>query len=169
MQFKSITVITVLLLLVASLSVAGCTVNTPSTTSPTPTPSATPTPTIRKSTPTPTPIQDYSSALDQVYSENYVMTVPFHKTTLNGKECYEGTALKTGTTLVMRVYPMSSYTNAVAFRETLIAKYKSEGWTLYKTTTDDWQGTYGSRMVDISAMTDSAIGIPATAEYLGNQ
>lgn len=64
---------------------------------------------------------------------------------------------------------MSSYTSAVAFRETLIAKYKSEGWTLYKTTADDWQGTYGSRLVDISAMADSAIGIPATAEYLGNQ
>jgi hypothetical protein len=97
------------------------------------------------------------------------MTVPFHKTTLNGKECYEGTALKTGTTLVMRVYPMSSYTNAVSFRETLIAKYKSEGWTVYDTDADSWKGLYGSRIVDISAMADSAIGIPITAEFLGNQ
>lgn len=104
MQFKSITAITVLLFLVASLSVAGCTVSTSNTTSPTPTPNATPTQTVA-STPKPTSIiTDYSSVLDQVYSENYVMTVPFHKTTLNGKECYEGTALKTGTTLVMCVY-----------------------------------------------------------------
>ena len=68
----------------------------------------------------------------------------------------------------MRVYPMSSYTNAVAFRETLIAKYKSQGWTLYDTTTDSWKATLGSRMVIISAMADSAIGVPITAEYLGS-
>jgi len=164
MQFKSITAIVVLSLVIASLSIAGCIVNTP-TQSPTPTPTAAPT----VSTPTPAPIvTNYSSRLDQVYSKNYVVTVPFHKITLNGKECYEGTALRTGITLVIRIYPMSSYANAVAFRETLIAKYKSEGWTLYNTTNDSWQGTYGSRLVQIGASADSATG-PGTAEIITYQ
>lgn len=76
----------VALILIASLSAAGCTVGLPSTSSPTPT-----------STTTSTPIQtpaDYSSALTrQLESYNFIMEQPFTKSTnTRGNDVYKGVA-----------------------------------------------------------------------------
>jgi hypothetical protein len=80
----------VALILIASLSAAGCTVGLPSTSSPTPTSTTT-------STTTSTPIQtpaDYSSALTrQLESYNLVMEQPFTKSTnARGNDVYKGVA-----------------------------------------------------------------------------
>ena len=78
----------VALILIASLSAAGCTVGLPSTSSPTPTSTTT-------STTTSAPIQtpaDYSSALTRQYeSYNIVMEQPFTKSTnARGNDVYKG-------------------------------------------------------------------------------
>jgi hypothetical protein len=80
----------VALILIASLSAAGCTVGLPSTSSPTPTSTTT-------STTTSTPIQtpaDYSSALTrQLESYNFIMEQPFTKSTnTRGNDVYKGVA-----------------------------------------------------------------------------
>jgi len=79
MQLKLVAVIVVLV--VASLLVAGCTVGLPSTSSPTPTP-----------TPTPTATTDYSSILTKdAESSNFIMERAYTKSTNErGNDVYKG-------------------------------------------------------------------------------
>jgi len=173
MQLKPITAIVVLLVVVASLLVVGCTVNTSSTSSPTPTPTpvptvVTPTPSVKATStpkPTPTPAPDYSSELNSNsgwLGRGYSITTQFKKTTLNGREAYVGSLTKTGFTMPVQIFPMSSYSDAVSYREQLINNYKAQGYTTSKITDDGWQGTLGYSMVDISALSTTVIGQPAT-------
>jgi hypothetical protein len=79
MQFKSITAIIVLLLVVASLSVAGCTVSNNSA-------SSTPTP-----APTTEPTTDYTSYFNSQVSANATIVKPYEKSTNSrGNDVYTG-------------------------------------------------------------------------------
>ncbi len=88
MQLKPIAVITVLLLIVAALSVAGCTINLPSTSSPTPTPTSTPIPAVS----TPTPPADYSSYYNKLWERSgFIVERQFTKSTnARGNDVYMG-------------------------------------------------------------------------------
>jgi len=173
MQFKPITAIIVLFLVVASLSVSGCTFTTSPTTSP-----ATPTPTVAatvaatatvKATAPPkataTPAPDYSSTLNSNpgwLGQGFMITTPFAKTTVNGRVAYVGSLTKTGYTGNVQVFPMSSYSDAVSYREQPINNYKAQGYTTFNTTANSWQGSVGTTVVDISALSSSIIGQPIT-------
>jgi hypothetical protein len=78
----------IVIVVIASLSVAGCTVGLPSTSSPTPTSTPTPVPTVS----TPTPQADYSSYFDKWFeSGNAIMDRPFTKSTnQRGNDVYKG-------------------------------------------------------------------------------
>ncbi len=123
MQLKSITAIAVLLLVVASLLVTGCTTSTTSTTSPTPTP-----------TPIPTPV-DYSSALTNASeSTNFIMERPFTKSiNERGNDVYKGVGRNAtnpsshSVTLVKEV--TKSQTEAKTVYDDAIATKLKEGYT----------------------------------------
>lgn len=119
MQFKSITAIIVLLLVVASLSVAGCTVGIPNTSSPTPTGT------------TPSPLADYSSFYDKQWSDR-VIEKPFYKTLSNdGNDLYVGViqnASRVGTSTVTFEHVTSQNEAANIFKN-IVANAKSAGYT----------------------------------------
>jgi hypothetical protein len=165
MQLKHITAIIVLFLVVASLSAAGCTVT--STSSPTPTPTqvptiVTPTPTAVKATPTPLP--DYTAMLNNKTSGGYVVTTPFKKTTINGKVAYEGVVSKTGNAFKTQLFPMHSYSDALRYREELVASYKAQGYTTSYSANDDfWHGYLGNTKVTIGAQESLTLPQPYTS------
>jgi hypothetical protein len=91
-----------------------------------------------------------------------MISTPFKKTTLNGRVAYVGSLTKTGYTADVQVFPASSYSSAVSYREQLITNYKAQGYTTSDITADSWEGTLGYTIVDISALSTSVIGQPVT-------
>jgi hypothetical protein len=177
MQLKPITAIAVLLLVVASLLVSGCTVNPTPTPTPVPT-VVTPTPTVKATStpkPTPTPTPDYSSKLNNNpnwIGEDYIVSSSFHKTTVNGKVCYVGSLSKMGYTFQMQVFPMNSYTDALSYRETLINAFKAQGYVTSSVSGDQWYGTSGNmgawvHAYDETSASGPAIGVPVTMAWSG--
>jgi multidrug efflux pump subunit AcrB len=132
----------VALILVASLSAAGCTVGLPSTSSPTPTSTTTSTTT---STPIKTPA-DYSSALTEQYeSYNLTMERPFAKSTnARGNDVYMGvgrnaTPGSPRVTIVIEKAKSKAEAKNV-YNATIAAKLK-EGYKVNRTHTAAYKAT----------------------------
>jgi hypothetical protein len=93
---------------------------------------------------------------------------PFKLVTANGKQAYVGTLMENGKTYNAQVYPMNSYSDALAFKNQLINAYKSQGYTAYapgnvgNSSLDLWYGLSGNTLVGVSAMPTSQIGTPIT-------
>jgi PBP1b-binding outer membrane lipoprotein LpoB len=162
MQKKLIIIIA--LIMVALLSVAGCTVNP--TPSQNPSPSSQPqasatTPVVTpevSATPAPSSEAALTSKLkaysNRLVEDGYSVTKQFHNTTLNGKTAYVGEYQKNGRLYKEDAYPMDSYAVAVNFKEQLINKYKELGYSRYvssSTDGDKWYGTLGNTLVTIKA------------------
>ena len=135
MQFKSIATIAVLLLVVASLSVAGCTVSPTGTSSPTPSPTP---------TPNPTPV-DYSSALTKASeSANFIMERPFTKSVNErGNDVYKGVgrnATNPGSPSVTLVKEVTkSQTEAKTVYDKAVATKLNEGYIADPTGAAAWK------------------------------
>jgi hypothetical protein len=154
------------LVIVASLSIAGCTVGLPSTSSPSPTPTP---------TPVPTPV-DYSSKLTSVVeSGNFIMTRPFTKSTNSrGNDVYKGVgrnATMSGSKDVTLVFELTnSKTEAKRIYDEIIASKLREGYTLDSTELSKikasthwdevWFGRYGSSWFECSYAYDYGPEIP---------
>jgi len=151
MQLKPITAI--LLLVLASLLISGCTVTTPFTSSPTPT--VTPTAT----TPTPTPILDHSSDLTTAFeSGNFIMERPFTKSiNERGNDVYKGVRRNVTASDAPSVTVVIEFTKSEAQAKTVydnaVALKKNQGYVLDASLTaygkancpqckDLWEGTY---------------------------
>jgi hypothetical protein len=143
-------------------------------TTPTPQASASVAATVMPSTsPTPQPttsnLPDYASRLNTAGLGAGLTTVsPFKLVTANGKQAYVGTLMENGKTYNAQVYPMNSYSDALAFKNQLINAYKSQGYTAYapgnvgNSSLDLWYGLSGNTLVGVSAMPTSQIGTPIT-------
>ena len=186
MQFKPITAIIVLSLVLASMLVAGCIVSPTGTSSPTPTPTvqatvaatATPAATVKatatptaKATATATPSSDYTSGFNtygnRMLGEGFITTSSFQKSNLNGRDVYVGTLQKNGQPYHVQFYPMSSYSAALSFKEQLISSYKSQGYTTYTSSTstsdsDMWLGNSGYTLVGVGATETTLLDTPIT-------
>jgi hypothetical protein len=149
MQLKPITPIIVLLLVVASISVAGC---SPPIASPSPSPTPTAAPTI--ATPT-----DYSSVFaSSVESGNFIVTRPFTKSTNErGNDVYKGVgrnATLSGSKDVTLVFELTgTKAEAKQVYDKVVATKIKEGYTPDASITVSrnheafWVGTYGSNWV----------------------
>jgi hypothetical protein len=143
-------------------------------TTPTPQASASVAATVMPNTsPTPQPttsnLPDYASRLNTAGLGAGLTTVsPFKLVTANGKQAYVGTLMENGKTYNAQVYPMNSYSDALAFKNQLINAYKSQGYTAYapgnvgNSSLDLWYGLSGNTLVGVSAMPTSQIGTPIT-------
>ncbi|MGD0172686.1 MAG: zinc ribbon domain-containing protein [Halobacteriota archaeon] len=127
-------------------------------------PSASPT-----SQPASSSLPDYASRLNTVGLGAGLITVsPFERVTTNGRQAYVGTLMKNGTTYNAQVYPMNSYSEALAFKDQLISAYKSQGYTAYTpgtagdTSLNLWYGLSGQTLVGVSALPTSQIDTPIT-------
>jgi hypothetical protein len=120
---------------------------------------------------TPSPAQsslpDYASRLNTVGLGAGLYTAsPFQQVTLNGKQAYAGTLIKNGQTYNAQVYPMSSYSETLAFKDQLINAYKSHGYATYNpgsvgdANLSIWYGLSGNTLVSVSAMPTSQIDAP---------
>jgi len=144
----------IVLILIATLSVAGCTVGVRSTSSPTPTPTTAPTVT------TPTPAVDYSSILTKQNEGGAgIMERPYTKSTSErGNDVYKGVGRNAtlpgshSVTLVIELTKLE--TEAKQVYDKAVNDKVSEGYTVdsvsiakYKAnnpgTIDAWMGTYG--------------------------
>jgi hypothetical protein len=120
----------IVIVILASLSVAGCTVGVPSTSSPTPTATPTPTPT---STPIPAPV-DYSSSFNKNFEgAGAIMERPFTKSTnQRGNDVYKGitrnTALAESSKMTTVVELTKSQAEAKQLYDQTIAQKLSEGF-----------------------------------------
>jgi len=128
------------------------------------TPSASPTP-----QPTASNLPDYASRLNTAGLGAGLITVsPFERVSANGKQAYVGTLMENGKTYNAQVYPMNSYSDALAFKNQLISAYKSQGYTAYApgtvgdTSLNLWYGLSGNALVGVSAMPTSQIDTPIT-------
>ena len=154
MQLKPITAIIVLLLVVASISVAGCS-------PPIPSPSSSPTPTPTATTPTKIPITDQSSALTQGYeSGNFIMERAFTKSTNErGNDVYKGVGRNSTSPGADSVTLVVEFTKSEAQSKTVynneIATKKNQGYvfnsevTAYRKSScpeckEVWFGVYGN-------------------------
>jgi len=120
---------------------------------------------------TPSPAQsslpDYASRLNTVGLGAGLTTVsPFQKVTINGQTAYTGTLVKNGQTYNAQVYPMSSYSEALAFKNQLISSYQAQGYVTYNpgnvgdTSLNTWYGLSGNTLVSVTAMPTSQIDTP---------
>lgn len=171
--------IIIALVMVATLSVAGCTVNT-SSQNPSPSTQAQVTKTESEATVTPdasaTPTPSTESMIASnlkahsarlVENEGYSIVTAYYKTTLNGREVYIGKFQKNGVPSEHNVYPMSSYAEAVSFKEQLINKFKEQGYTRYTSSTADmWIGYLGNTVVSLGALKDSENGSGANVVWV---
>ena len=122
------------------------------------TPTDTPKP-LTTPTPIPTPV-DYSAQISAKYK------VPFHKTTVNGREAYVGNvANETNKSLVVHIiiYPAKTLEDARNYGDQLIQSYKAQGYTMHKITDDYWFGMSGKNLHVIGAM-NTEWGFPATLD-----
>jgi len=120
---------------------------------------------------TPSPAQsslpDYASRLNTVgLGAGLTTASPFQKVTINGKTAYTGTLVKNGQTYNTQVYPMSSYSDALALKGQLISSYQSQGYATYNpgnigdTSLNIWFGLSGNTLVSVTAMPTSQIDAP---------
>jgi hypothetical protein len=99
---------------------------------------------IPSSSATPT-VVDYSANLNDP-SKNYwvqhgaVITTPFHKTTVNRIECYEGSYNNGGLRMTEQVYPMNSFSDALSWKSQLVNNYTSHGYTTVSSDSTSWAG-----------------------------
>jgi hypothetical protein len=130
---------------------------------------ATPTPTVSTSATSPAQpsLPDYASRLNTVGIGVGLTTVsPFQKVTINGKTAYTGTLVKNGQTYTTQVYPTSSYSEALAFKNQLISSRQSQGYVTYNpgnvgdASLNTWYGLSGNTVVSITAMPTSQIDTP---------
>jgi hypothetical protein len=144
------------LIIVASLSVAGCTVGLPSTSSPTPTP--TPAPPVT----TPTPIADYSSQYQKIWERSgFIVERPFTKSTnVRGNDVYMGvmrnTSLSQGSSVTVIEELTKSKTEAKQLYDRNIADKTNEGF-VYRA---DWVGhiTSGPNVVKYDGVWAGQLG-----------
>jgi hypothetical protein len=114
-----------MLAIVGSLSIAGCTVNLPSTSSATPTPTS-----------TPTPPADYSSYFNTAFtSGNSIMVQPFTKGTNDrGDAVYEGvgrnSSLPESSDMTIVIELTQSQAEAKQLYDQTVAQKTNEGFTL---------------------------------------
>lgn len=156
MQLKPITVIAVLLLVIASLLIAGCTVNLPNSSSPTPSPTTTPTVT----TPTQSSSTDYSSELTKLFeSGNFNMIQPFGKSiNERGNDVYKGVGINaTGHSVTIVVEFIRSDADAKSVYNAQVASKEKEGYVFSAERTasrkaeckdcgGEWVGTNGNEV-----------------------
>ena len=113
-------------------------------------------------------LPDYTSRLNAAGLGAGLTTVsPFERVTANGRQAYVGTLAENGKTYNAQVYPMNSYSEALAFKDQLISGYTSQGYTAYNPGTADaslnlWYGLSGQTLVGVSALPTSQIGTPIT-------
>ncbi|MFZ0926175.1 MAG: hypothetical protein WCE82_02825 [Halobacteriota archaeon] len=114
-------------------------------------------------------LPDYASRLNTAGLGAGLITVsPFERVTANGKQAYVGTLMENGKTYNAQVYPMNSYSDALAFKNQLISAYKSQGYSAYAPGTvgdsslNLWYGLSGNTLVGVSAMSTSQIDAPIT-------
>jgi|ERR1035437_7020801 hypothetical protein len=113
-------------------------------------------------------LPDYASRLNTAGLGAGLTTVsPFEGITANGRQAYVGTLTENGKTYNAQVYPMNSYSEALAFKNQLISGYTSQGYTAYTPGTADaslnlWYGLSGQTLVGVSALPTSQIGTPIT-------
>ncbi len=113
-------------------------------------------------------LPDYASRLNTAGLGAGLTTVsPFEGITANGRQAYVGTLTENGKTYNAQVYPMNSYSEALAFKNQLITGYTSQGYTAYTPGTADaslnlWYGLSGQTLVGVSALPTSQIGTPIT-------
>jgi len=140
MQLKPIVAIAVLFLVVASLSVAGCTIGLPTSSTPTPSPTSTPMPTA-------IPPRDYSSFFANRYeSVDSIIVQPFTKagtSNMRGNDVYRGVIRNASlpgslsTTIVVELTQSKSqakqlFDSEVAAKQSLGYVYNSERTTSWK-------------------------------------
>jgi hypothetical protein len=120
---------------------------------------------------TPSPAQsslpDYASRLNTVgLGAGLTTASPFQKVTINGKTAYTGTLVKNGQTYNTQVYPTSSYSEALAFKDQMISSYQSQGYATYNpgnigdASLNIWYGLSGNTLVSVTAMPTSQIDTP---------
>jgi cytoskeletal protein RodZ len=113
-------------------------------------------------------LPDYASRLNTAGLGAGLTTVsPFERITANGRQAYVGTLTENGKTYNAQVYPMNSYSEALAFKNQLISGYTSHGYTAYTPGTANaslnlWYGLSGQTLVGVSALPTSQIGTPIT-------
>jgi hypothetical protein len=112
-------------------------------------------------------LPDYASRLNTVgLGAGLTTASPFEKVTINGKTAYAGTLVKNGKTYNTQVYPMSSYSEALSFKDQLMRSYQSQGYTTYlpsnsgDTSLNMWYGLSGNTLVSVTAMPTSQIDTP---------
>jgi hypothetical protein len=135
------------LVIVASLSVAGCTVGLPITSSPTPTPTPTPVPTATPS-PKATPSQpkgeedDTSRQLtDLVKGEGLSVVTPFTKQiNKNGNPVYSGTFTDGKYSYNGSIEKCKSSDDSLRSYDDQVAQYKNRGFPTYKESNNKWVG-----------------------------
>jgi hypothetical protein len=128
---------------VLAVGVTGCvTSNTSPTTAPTATPVPTATPTAPTATPTaptaaPTAApkatgNDYSKAIEQNWvSKGYTVATPFIKTTVDGREAYQGAVTDSnGTTAHVTLILTSTIADAQNYASTRLSGFESQGYTV---------------------------------------
>ncbi len=126
-------------------------------------PSASPT-----SQPASSSLPDYASRLNTAGLGAGLITVsPFERVTANGRQAYVGTLMENGKTYNAQVYPMNSYSEALAFKDQLMSTYTSQGYTAYAPGTANaslnlWYGLSGQTLVGVSALPTSQIDTPIT-------
>jgi predicted small secreted protein len=146
MMIKKVAAI-VALVMIASLSIAGCTNSTTNTgTGPSPSPSS-------------DGISDvYLSVLTtNLEKGGYTTVTPFTKTTENGKTIYVAAATKGGDTFALTYYPASSSSDALSIQQQQINKYIGQGYVKsIASTSTEWIGLLstnqgiGVQLLDIS-------------------
>jgi hypothetical protein len=89
-------------------------------------------------------------------SIGYAIMQQFVQAMYSGRLCYEGTLSKTGTAIVMRIYPMNSYGDVITFKEQLICVYKGQGYQTYQ---GNYLSGFSTRLKGISALAGTMVSI----------
>ncbi|MGZ8880392.1 MAG: zinc ribbon domain-containing protein [Halobacteriota archaeon] len=129
---------------------------------------ATVTPSVSASpSPAQSVLPDYASRLNTVgLGAGLTTASQFEKATINGKTAYAGTLVMNGQTYNTQVYPMNSYSEALAFKDQLIRSYQSQGYATYNPgnsgdpSLNIWYGLSGNTLVSVTAMPTSQIDAP---------
>src|SRR5665647_267200 len=117
---------------------------TPTTVAATATVKATATQTKVTATPKPTVSStDYSNAIAQHWTGlGYSIATPFKKTTVDGKEAYQGTVSQAGISYQVTMIATSTESQALSYADTRIANYKAQGYVTENVQTLDNGGEY---------------------------
>ena len=129
---------------------------------------ATVTPSVSASpSPAQSVLPDYASRLNTVgLGAGLTTASQFEKATLNGKTTYVGSLVTNGQTYNTQVYPMNSYSEALAFKDQLIRSFQSQGYATYNPGNSEdvslniWYGLSGNTLVSVTAMPTSQIDAP---------